>query len=89
MSTSLTSDVSPVPLCELPTGQTARLHRADVDQSVAGFLRALGLTASSEFRLCKAGEPCIIQVRSTRIGLSPSVARRIFVLPVGTTPPRS
>jgi len=74
--------VSAVPLCELPIGQTARLHRAELDQSVARFLRALGLTATSEFRLCQTGEPCIVQVRSTRIGLSPSVARRIFVVPV-------
>jgi Fe2+ transport system protein FeoA len=80
---------SPVPLCELAIGQTARLHRAELDHSVAHFLRALGLTYSSEFRLCKAGEPCIIQVRSTRIGLSPSVARRIFVLPVSTNSARS
>ena len=71
-----------MPLCELPIGQTARVHRADLDQSVTRLLRALGLTDAAEFRLCKSGEPCIIQVRSTRIGLSPSVARRIFVLPV-------
>jgi Fe2+ transport system protein FeoA len=42
-------------------------------------LLALGLTSTSEFRLCKAGEPCIIQVRSTRIGLARAVARRIMV----------
>ena len=82
MPSSTSSAASPVPLCELAIGQTARLHRAELDHSVTHFLRALGLTDTSEFRLCKAGEPCIIQVRSTRIGLSPSVARRIFVLPV-------
>lgn len=84
MPPSTSSAASPVPLCDLAIGQTARLHRAELDHSVAGFLRALGLTASSELRLCKAGEPCIIQVRSTRIGLSPSVACRIFVLPTAT-----
>ena len=41
------------------------------------FLRALGLTDACELRLCKAGEPCIVQVRSTRIGLSGEVARGI------------
>jgi Fe2+ transport system protein FeoA len=31
--------------------------------------------------LCKAGEPCIVQVRSTRIGLSGKVADGILVVP--------
>jgi Fe2+ transport system protein FeoA len=88
MPSSISSIDAPVRLCELAIGQTARLHRAELDHSVAHFLRALGLTDSSEFRLCKAGEPCIIQVRSTRIGLSPSVARRIFVLPTAAKPAR-
>jgi Fe2+ transport system protein FeoA len=73
--------IRPVRLCDLGVGQTARVHQTDLDGSVARFLRALGLTNASEFRLCKAGEPCIIQVRSTRIGLSRGVARRIFVVP--------
>ena len=36
-----------------------------------------GLWASrgtEEFRLCKAGEPCILQVGGTRIGVSRTVA---------------
>jgi Fe2+ transport system protein FeoA len=44
-------------------------------------LQSLGLTKSSQVRLCKAGEPCIVQVRSTRIGLSRAVAGCIFVIP--------
>jgi Fe2+ transport system protein FeoA len=72
--------VKPIRLCDLGTGQTARVHHANLDGSTARFLRALGLTNTSEFRLCKAGEPCIIQVRSTRIGLSRGVARQILVV---------
>jgi Fe2+ transport system protein FeoA len=71
-----------IPLCDLRIGDTARVHRTSVDANVARFLRAVGLTNTSEFRLCKAGEPCIIQVRSTRIGLSRAVADRIFVVPI-------
>lgn len=71
---------SPVALCDLRVGDSARFHRADVDLDTAQFLLALGLTHASEFRLCKNGEPCIIQVRSTRIGLSRTVARRVFVV---------
>jgi Fe2+ transport system protein FeoA len=49
---------------------------------MARFLRALGLTRSCELRVCQNGEPCIVQVRSTRIGLSRDVARQIYVLPI-------
>ena len=68
-------------LSDLAVGETARMHQADLDGGTARFLRAIGLINRSEVRLCKAGEPCIIQVRSTRIGLSQPVASRIFVVP--------
>jgi Fe2+ transport system protein FeoA len=71
----------PIPLSELAIGASARLHQTDLDEPTVRLLSALGLTPSSEFRLCKAGEPCIIQVRSTRIGLSRGVAARILVMP--------
>ena len=72
----------PVPLCDLPVGQLARLHAVDLDEAAAGLLRALGLTADSDLRLCKGGEPCIVQIGGTRLGVSGAVARRILVLPV-------
>lgn len=74
-------DKTPKPLSDLSVGEIAWVHQADVDGTTARFLRAIGLTNRSELRLCKAGEPCIIQVRSTRIGLSRPVASRILVVP--------
>jgi Fe2+ transport system protein FeoA len=71
-----------VRLCDLCVGQTARFHECDLDGETCRFLRAIGLTRTAELRLCKNGEPCIVQVRSTRIGLSRSVAGQIYVLPV-------
>jgi Fe2+ transport system protein FeoA len=71
----------PIPLTKLSVGTTAHVHTADVDPPTAQFLCAVGLTGTCAFRLCKAGEPCIIQVRSTRIGLSRHVADRILVVP--------
>ena len=50
------------------------------------LLRALGLTDRCVVRVCKAGEPCIIQVRTTRIGLARSVADGIMVLPESPAP---
>ena len=78
---NMTTPAKPVPLCDLCAGDTARFHDCSLDSSMARFLRALGLTRSCELRICQNGEPCIVQVRSTRIGLSRAVAGRIFVVP--------
>ena len=85
-------EVDPLPLllsaAEWEEIEAGIAQRADllnrVLQDVYGaqdLLRSLGLTTDSLVRVCKQGEPCIVQVRSTRIGLSKAVARRIFVIP--------
>jgi Fe2+ transport system protein FeoA len=74
--------MKPICLADLAVGASARFHEAKLEPEVADLLRVLGLTKSSVLRLCKAGEPCIVQVRSTRIGLARSVASSIFVIPV-------
>lgn len=71
----------PVRLCDLPAGVLARLHNAELAREDGALLRALGLTDRSLVRVCKAGEPCIVQVRTTRIGLSRVVAERVLVVP--------
>lgn len=71
----------PVALSALAVGSLARLHDTDLDDESAGLLRALGLSAARDLRLCKAGEPCIVQVGDTRIGVSRDVASRILVIP--------
>lgn len=74
--------VAPIRLSDLRAGATARFHDARLDREMARFLRAIGLTRTSEVRICKHGEPCIVQVRSTRIGLSRALAGQIYVVPV-------
>jgi Fe2+ transport system protein FeoA len=59
----------------------ARLHAAELTTDDCALLRALGLTDHCVLRVCKAGEPCIVQVRATRIGLSREVARGLLVIP--------
>lgn len=76
------SSVAPVRLSELGVGAVARFHEARLDSDISRFLRAIGLTRTAEFRLCKSGEPCIVQVRSTRIGLSRALAGKIYVVPL-------
>jgi Fe2+ transport system protein FeoA len=71
---------TPVPLTTVAVGALATLH--DVrDPDSRALLRSLGLTDACRLRLCKMGDPCIIQVRATRIGLSRAVARTLYVVP--------
>lgn len=73
--------LSPVPLATLGTGRTGRLHEARLDETSVNLLRALGLATADSFRLAKAGDPCILEVGTTRIGVSRAVAAEIFVIP--------
>lgn len=71
---------NPVPLTTLEAGASARLHATQLDDDTRSLLRSLGLTDASNLRVCKCGDPFIIQVRTTRIGLSSSVAGNIYVV---------
>jgi Fe2+ transport system protein FeoA len=69
------------PLTDLEVGATARMVDATVDAECRSLLRALGLTDHSQLRVCKCGEPCVVQVRATRIGISRRIANQIKVIP--------
>ncbi len=79
---------APVQLTQLTQGSAARLHGSDLLADDLALLEALGMTRRCRFRVCKAGDPWIVQVRETRIGLSSSVASRLFVV-LETTPESS
>jgi Fe2+ transport system protein FeoA len=76
------ADSSPVPLAKLAVGDIARVHQADVETATGRLLSAIGLTRTAQFRVCRRGEPCIVQVRSTRVGIARAIADRILVVPV-------
>lgn len=78
---SVPTGSAPVRLSEMAEGQMVRFHEANLNPQDCALLRALGLTDRCVMRICKVGEPCIVQVRATRIGLSRSVAHGIMVLP--------
>ena len=67
-------------LSEVPEGATVRLHDMHLDPQSRLQLRGLGLTDRSPLRVCKQGEPCVVQVRTTRIGVSGSIAQEVFVV---------
>lgn len=74
-----------MPLTTLAAGSTAVLHEVGDSRSCA-VLRSLGLTGGARLRLCRMGDPCIIQVRSTRIGLSRAVAESVIVMATDGAP---
>jgi Fe2+ transport system protein FeoA len=67
-----------IPLLDVTPGTTAVLRQVDNLQSRA-VLCSLGLTNGACLRVCRLGDTCIIQVGTTRIGLSKEVARSIYV----------
>ena len=76
-----------VPLSTLEAGTEGHLSDTSLDADTRSLLRSLGLTDLSRLRVCKSGEPCIIQVRTTRIGLSNTVANKIYVVVDGVARP--
>ena len=73
--------VSIIRLSDLTSGQAARLHVTDLAPQDCALLGALGLTDRCVLHICKVGDPCIVRVQSTRIGLARSVADGILVVP--------
>ena len=71
-----------VALLDLAPGTVAVLRQI-LDHQSRAVLRSLGLTNGARLRICRLGDPCIIQVRSTRIGLSKVVAQSIYVAVTG------
>jgi Fe2+ transport system protein FeoA len=72
-----------VRLSDLRPGAVCRFQNAArLDPESRDWLHALGFTPQCQVRLCQAGEPCIVQVRTTRIGLAKAVANGIDVIPM-------
>jgi Fe2+ transport system protein FeoA len=70
-----------VPLSSLAIDASARFQGGQLATEDRDTLRALGLTDGATLRVCKQGEPCVVQVRATRIAITGRVAQAIFVEP--------
>lgn len=64
------------------------MARVDADPADASYLRAMGLRAGAMVRVCRVGEPCVIEVISghtckchcrCRIGLARNLAALVWV----------
>ena len=68
-----------VPLAQLASGQRCRVAAMNVNPAEAQLLEAMGLTNHCELCVCRPGEPCIIRINCTRLGLAGTLDRRILV----------
>ena len=66
-------------LADLPAGSVARLSCEELSEGEACLLAAMGMTDGCRLKVRANGDPCIVEVRSTRIGLARSVAVRLVV----------
>ncbi len=78
-----------VALGELSPGQMAVVCEHCLGPRDASMLRAMGMRPGASVRVCRQGEPCIVEVMPpgpcgcdcrTRIGLAAELARRIRVV---------
>ncbi len=68
-----------VPLCRLGAGESARLARRELAEGEGCLLAAMGLTEGCRLVVRSNGDPLIIEVRATRIGISRRLAERLLV----------
>lgn len=68
-----------VPLVRLAAGRAARLYGRDLAQGEACLLAAMGLIEGCRLVVRASGDPYIVEVRSTRIGLARRLAERMLV----------
>ncbi len=76
--------VAAVAIADAAPGQTGAICHTALDEHDAAMLRAMGLRPNSIVRICRVGEPCIVEVLGVngcacRIGLSRPLARRVKI----------
>lgn len=77
--TSPTIEAECIPLTQLEERERAVVHVTDLNDDEREALSAMGLHEDASFVLCQQGQPCIIQVEATRLGLSSEITSRIMV----------
>lgn len=72
-----------IPLAEAKPGQVGTVAATCRDPGDAALLRAMGLKPNCRIRVCRLGEPCIVEVLGCggsccRIGLARPLARQVM-----------
>lgn len=76
-------------LSDAKTGQLGVVKETSLSPKDAALLRAMGLRPAAQIRVCRLGEPCIVEVMTNgacgrggcgcRIGLSLPLAEQVFI----------
>ncbi len=77
-------NVCPVPLTALATHQCGRVDAVQAPDSDLERLMAMGVCGGRMVELVQVGDPLILRVYGTRVGVSARLAERILVLPCDT-----
>lgn len=67
-------------LADLRPGEQCWVQVDVLDRSERALLMGLGLAGRSPVSVRQTGDPTIVEVRGTRVGLAESVARRLPVI---------
>tara|TARA_R110002111_G_scaffold145461_3_gene211958 strand:- start:98 stop:466 length:369 start_codon:yes stop_codon:yes gene_type:complete len=73
------------PLGRLALGQCAVVHHVDLDENSDKRLRTLGICPGRRVWMVRRGDPMVVKVMGTRIGLAADLAQGVTV-EVCTTP---
>ncbi len=82
---ALPRDIGEQPLAALPAGGCGRIVSVDVEALDRERLEVMGLCSGRMVCVIKHGDPMIVRVLGTRIGLAAALARSVHVLPEKST----
>lgn len=77
----LVNNSDPIPLDRLGPRQCAIVHHVEAGDDDLARLMAMGLCRNRSVELIHAGDPMILRVFGSRIGISARLASRIIVNP--------
>jgi Fe2+ transport system protein FeoA len=66
-------------LTDISAGASVRLRGHELEAHEARLLAAMGLTEGCRLDVRAAGDPTIVAIRSTRLGLARALAQRVLV----------
>ncbi|MGB5816793.1 MAG: FeoA family protein [Thermoanaerobaculia bacterium] len=83
-----TAAVSPsleevIPLDRVEAGHCGLVHEVRAGEAEIEQLQAMGVCAGRKVMLVKTGDPMILKVLGSRIGVSARLASQVMVLPCG------
>lgn len=72
-------NITPVRLDELPLRVCAVVRQVDTDDEDTQRLKTLGVCVGRRVELVRVGDPLILKIFGSRLGISAELARRVLV----------